>query len=185
MRGQVQGQAFKGAKPAEIAADLNLTRSTVNYTLQQDELRNNGESLPRKPRGKSYTDAEERLLIRHVRLNPKDTYQQVIQACNLSCRRETVKKICKRHGITNWRCKKRPELTEEHALKRLAWCLAHKGWTDEEWGLVCWSDECSVERGRGKRAEWCFRTSAQKWNREMVQTYGTNKNMKVMVWGAF
>jgi hypothetical protein len=75
MRGQVQGQAFKGAKPAEIAADLNLTRSTVNYTLQQDELRNNGESLPRKPRGKSYTDAEERLLIRHVRLNLKDTYQ--------------------------------------------------------------------------------------------------------------
>jgi hypothetical protein len=34
-------------------------------------------------------------------LNPKDTYQQVIQACNLSYRRETVKKIYKRHGIIN------------------------------------------------------------------------------------
>jgi hypothetical protein len=55
----------------------------------------------------------------------------------------------------------------------------------EEWGLICWSDECSVEWGRGKRTEWCFRISAQNWNREMVQTYGTNKNMKIMVWGAF
>jgi transposase len=185
MRGQVIGQAFKGTKNAQIAKDLNLSDSTIRYTLKQNELRTNGETLLRKPRGKSYTDAEERLLIRHVRLNPKDTYNEVIVACGLSCKRETVKKICKRHGITNWKCKKRPELIEEHALKRLAWCLAHRGWTDEEWGLVCWSDECSVERGRGKRAEWCFRTSAQKWDRVMVQTYGTSKNMKTMVWGAF
>ena len=46
--------------------------------------------------------------------------------------------------------------------------------------MVCWSDECSCERGRGKRSEWVFRTPAQKWHREMVQTYGTNKNMKVL-----
>jgi hypothetical protein len=101
MRGQVKGQASKGAKVAEIAINLKLTRSTILYTLKQDELRNNGESLPRKPRGKSYTNAEERLLIRHVRLNPKDTYNKVIAAYGLSCKRETVKKICKRHGITN------------------------------------------------------------------------------------
>ena len=42
-----------------------------------------------------------------------------------------------------------------------------------------------MERGRGKRAEWVFRNPDQKWDRDMVQTYGTNKNMKVMVWGAF
>ena len=74
MRGQVVGQAFKGIKNAQIAKDLNLSDSTVRYTLQQDELRANGESLSRKPRGKSYIDVEDRLLIRHVRLNPKDTY---------------------------------------------------------------------------------------------------------------
>ena len=50
---------------------------------------------------------------------------------------------------------------------------------------MVWSDECSVERGRGKRDEWVFRIPAQKWDRNMVQTYSTNKNMKTMVWGAF
>jgi Transposase/DDE superfamily endonuclease len=185
MRGQIKGQADCGASHSSIAKDLKVLKSTVQYTLRQDELRNNGQSLPRKPRGKSYTDSEERLLLRHVRLNPKDTYKQVITACNLSCKPTTVKKILKKHGISNWRAKKRPELTEAHALARLAWCLVRKGWTAEEWGLVCWSDECSVERGRGKRAEWCFRTPAQKWDRKMVQTYDTNKNMKIMVWGCF
>jgi hypothetical protein len=37
--------------------------------------------------------------------------------------------------------------------------------------MICWSDECSVERGRGGEQEWAFRTPYQKWDREMVQTY--------------
>jgi len=120
MRGQIAGQAFKGAKPAAIAIDLNVPRKTVKYTLQQDELRDDGHSLPQTPRGKSYTNAQERLCVRHVRLHPKDTYQEVIDACGLTCKRSTVKKILKRHSVINWRAKKRPELTEAHALARLA-----------------------------------------------------------------
>jgi hypothetical protein len=63
--------------------------------------------------------------------------------------------------------------------------LARRGWTVEEWGLYMWSDECSVERGRGKAQEWCFRTPAQKWQKEMIQTYTCGKDMKVMVYAAF
>ena len=51
--------------------------------------------------------------------------------------------------------------------------------------MFIWSDECSVERGRGKAQEWCFRTTAQKYDPEMVQTYKTGKDMKVIVWGCF
>jgi hypothetical protein len=153
MRGQVKGQARRGVLQLDIAKDLKLTPSTVQYTLQQDPLRNDGHSLPRKPRKKTYNDTDERRLIRHVHLNPKDTYKQVIIACSLRCKPTTVKKILKRHGICNWRAKKRPELTEANVLKRLAWCLAYRGWTGEEWGLICWSDECSMERGRGKWQE--------------------------------
>lgn len=103
----------------------------------------------------------------------------------MSCGASTIKKILKEHGIGNWRVKRRPFLTEVNAAKRLAWCLARRHWLEEDWALVVWSDECSVERGRGKQDEWVFRTSAQKWQRQMIQTYNTHKNMKVMVWGAF
>jgi transposase InsO family protein len=184
-RGLVIGEARTGSKQADIARDLFLLPATVRYTIYQEHVRNEGASLPRKARRKTYSEADERNLLRHVRLNPKDTYTQVIIACNLDCEVSTIKTILSRHGISNWRAKRRPLLTEAHAAARLAWCLAHRHWNWEDWGLVVWSDECSVERGRGKRSEWVFRTPAQKWDRDKVQTYGTNKNMKVMVWGAF
>jgi IS30 family transposase len=44
-RGQIARKASEGAKPADIAADLNLTRSTIYYTFQQDKLRDNSISL--------------------------------------------------------------------------------------------------------------------------------------------
>jgi hypothetical protein len=185
LRGKVMGMAIHGVSPTEIALGMRLDRGTVSYTILQDDLRDEGKTLPKAPRRKSYTPYDERHLLRHVRLFPKDTYAQVIKACGLGCRKSTVKKILAKYGIANWRAKKRPLLTEEHAAKRLAWCLAHRDWNAEDWGMVVWSDECSVERGRGKRDEWVFRTLEQKWQVGMVQTYGTNKNMKTMVWGAF
>lgn len=48
-----------------------------------------------------------------------------------------------------------------------------------------WSDECSVERGRGKLFEWVFGPRANKWNPDMVTTYRTGKDIRLMVWAAF
>ena len=48
-----------------------------------------------------------------------------------------------------------------------------------------WSDECSVERGRGKVQEWVFRTPAQKWDKEFIQTYKSSRDLSIMVWGCF
>ncbi|KAG4427249.1 hypothetical protein IFR05_017268 [Cadophora sp. M221] len=108
LRGQILGQARRYTNPYEIARDLKLNFSTIKYTIKQEPLCDDGKSLPRKPRGKSYTvAAEERKLLRHVRLHPKDTYQEVITACSLSCKETAVKKILKEHRITNWRAKRR------------------------------------------------------------------------------
>ena len=184
-RGKIAGKAEEGATPASIAKELELEYSTVYRTIQNDLLRHEGKSLPRTPRKKSYSEHDERVLLRHVRANPKDTYREIMTACGLGCKKTTIRKILKEHGITNWKAKRRPFLTEKNAAARLAWCLERRHWLAEDWALVVWSDECSVERGRGKRDEWVFRTPAQKWHRQMIQTYDAKKNMKVMVWAAF
>jgi hypothetical protein len=49
-----------------------------------------------------------------------------------------------------------------------------------------WSDECSVERGKGGAREWCFRTaSTDKWSPAMVETYKKARDISVMVWACF
>jgi hypothetical protein len=49
-----------------------------------------------------------------------------------------------------------------------------------------WSDECSVERGKGGAIAWVFRTaSADTYSKEYVQTYKKSKDISAIVWGYF
>jgi transposase len=105
-RGVIAGKASEGARPSTIAEELDLEYSTVYRTIQLDLERHEGKSLPRTPRKESYTDADVRVLLRHVRLYPKDTYREVMIACGLTCKKTTVRKILKEHGITNWKAKR-------------------------------------------------------------------------------
>jgi hypothetical protein len=93
--------------------------------------------------------------------------------------------ILKDHGITNWRAKKRPELTEAHAKARLQWALENRHRTDEEWAQIIWSDECSVEKGAGKRPTWVFRMVNEKWDKKMIDPCTTGKALSQMIWAAF
>jgi hypothetical protein len=114
-RGLALGMKLAGAKPIDIRTALNVSRGALRSTFSLDDLRNEGKSQLRSGRPKEYTIVEERKLIRHVRLNPKDTYAQVREACQLSIQKGTIKKILKEYGIVNWRARRRPFLTEKHA----------------------------------------------------------------------
>jgi hypothetical protein len=184
-RGKIVGAAQLGASPTVIATLQNLPRTTISSTIHVDPERNEGQSKPRTGRPKLYTDQDERRILRQVRLYPKCTYADVRKACVVTLCDTTLKTILKKHGISNWRAKRRPELTEEHAAKRLAWCLLRKNWGVEDWLKYMWSDECSAERGAGKKGTWVFRTPPQKWNKEMIDTYKKGKDISVMVWGCF
>lgn len=88
-----------GATLTEIGKALSLPVSTVHSTCKADPLRDEGRSRPRAGRPKSWTPAEERLLLRHVRRNPNDTCAEIIAACGLALGRTTVNKILAEHGV--------------------------------------------------------------------------------------
>jgi hypothetical protein len=163
-RGKIIGLTHSGEKSRDIQSLLNGSRGAVRSTLKLDSLGLEGNTQLRSGRPKCYLEATERKILQHVRLHPKDTYTQVILACELTIKSGTIKSILSQHGITNWRARRRPLLTEANAAKRLAWCLQHRGLTQEEWGMYMWSDECSVKRRRGKRDKWVFRTANQAWD---------------------
>lgn len=120
-----------------------------------------------------------------MRLDPKITYRNLLIKTGVDVSAKTVYRLLKEEGITNWRCKKRPLLTPEVAGKRYAWALAHEDWGFDKWAKIIWSDERSVGRGTGKRREWCFRTPAQKWDKNMVQPYKKGHDFSIMVWACF
>ena len=124
-------------------------------------------------------------MLRIIRLQPKLTYAEVLRQAQVDFKKSTLKTILQEHGIGKWRAARHPFLKEEHAVKRLAFARDHLTWSDEEWQSIIWSDECSVERGKGKVREWVFRTPQQKWETPMIETYKCGKGISVMVWAAF
>ncbi|KAF2178709.1 hypothetical protein K469DRAFT_717923, partial [Zopfia rhizophila CBS 207.26] len=68
-------------------------------------------------------------------------------------------------GLTNHRCKKRPKLNAAVRALRLKFCQEYRYFNWKRRG-VKFSDECSVQRGSGKEAEWCFRYPHGIWTLE-------------------
>jgi hypothetical protein len=55
----------------------------------------------------------------------------------------------------------------------------------DRWRKYIWSDECSAERGKGKKQVWVFGVPSEKWPPQNVETYKKGKQLRVMVWAAF
>ena len=158
IRGQIIGLAKVGETPTQISKQLNLPNSIVRSTLQKAPQRKNGISASRSGTPKAYSRYERMKIIRFARIHLKATYAQLKSETRVKISIDTIRRILKEVGITNWRVKQRPELTEALVTKRLAWCKVRENWTREQWSNYMWSDECSIERGKGKSREWCFRT---------------------------
>lgn len=180
-RGLIIGAASSGQKTVDIAKASKRTASSIFYTLSKVDERIDGESKPRSGRPKIYSARVERAVIRHCRLYAKDTYNKVRKAIGSKISDRSILRILEKCGIGHWKAAKRPALTQEHADARLLWCKCRAHWDYERWSKYMWSDECSLERGTGKKTEWVFRTPLQKYNPEMVQTYDKGHDIKAMV----
>jgi len=184
-RGDIIGRYTGGATRQVIAYATETPISTVDYTIDTANQRPNGHSKPRTGRPKKLSIRDERYIIRVARTDPRTTYARIKLQCGLDCSRATIYRLLKEYGLINWLAKKRPLLTPEVAVKRLAWCLERRHWRFDEWMKIIWSDECSVERGTGKSRQWVFRFPHEKWKKEMIQPVKKGKDVSVMVWGAF
>jgi len=92
---------FKGAKSSEVETTLDCSCGAIQSTLKFAHLHDEGKSQTRISAPKSYTDADERNLLCHVRKNSKDSYAKVKEACGMKCSKSTIKKILVKHGIHN------------------------------------------------------------------------------------
>jgi hypothetical protein len=177
--------AEKGASVSEIQAQFQVSRQAVRGSIAQDPQRLEGMSAPHSGCHSTYTIRDKRMMLRNLRLHPKSTFDDRRNNTGLKMSNTTIKRLAQKHELYYWRAKKRPELTEEHAAKRILWCKCRAHWGVEEWKIYMWSDECSAERGRGKLIEWVFRLRADKWKPSHVTTYKKGKDLRVIVWAAF
>ena len=184
-RGKMAGLYIAGMSQRQIVDVMKRGRDSARGAIALDILNTNGNSLPRPGRPRLYSDRDRRTILRNLRAFPKITFQQRREDTGLTMSNSYIKNIARENSLKHWRAKKRPELTSKVAALRLAWCLARADWTVEQWKKYMFSDECSVERGKGQKQVWVWGAPADKWKPEMVSTYKKGKQLRVMVWGMF
>lgn len=83
-------------------------------------------------------------------------------------------------------CLRRPALTEAHAAARLQWALRYQHFTYLNWRRVRWSDECSIQLGKGRKRGWVFaQAGKEQLERGLVEPRRCGKAKSKMFWAAF
>jgi hypothetical protein len=184
-RGRIIGMRNAGLSQYEIYRQTGIPRTTVQRTIECDIERESGASKPRSGRPRISTTEQDKVLVDYVKSHPDAIYGHIRADLCPFMSLSTIKRRLHEENLRKWRKMQRPSLHIEHAVKRLAWAQEHIKWKISDWKKVVWSDECSVERGKGLRREWVFRTPADKWKPFAIQPRSSSGCVSVMVWAAF
>lgn len=182
---EVIGARRHGISVLEIARVQQLPTSTVKSTIRKVNQRGTTDVAPRSGHPKQITTREERYILRVIRRNCHITYDELRRETGLDFASSTFWRLLRRYDISHWRSKRRPELTEGHARIRLQFARQYSHLTAADWrNRFIFSDECLVEKGRGKKRPWSFGYASEKWTPNKVDTYPKGKQLTIMVWGA-
>jgi transposase len=145
------GRWLAGQKPATIAREESVNKSTVYKLIQRYKERQNTDNAPRSGRPHKYLERDIRVVTRLIRNNPKITFKAIRKQTGLNISNSTLKRLFHDEGLKHWRARGRPELSERYATIRLRWALNHR---HTDWSKWVFSDECSVETSKGQKPQW-------------------------------
>ena len=74
------------------------------------------------------------------------SYKQIGMRVGIS--EHQVKRRLHQLGYKRYVARRKPPISEQNRIKRLAWAEEHRWWTREQWNAILWSDETWVTGGR-------------------------------------
>jgi len=167
-RSAIIAKVEAGCTHKELAAEFTCSTRTIRRTINRWKNHNTTNSLPRSGRPEKLNRREKRAILRAARRAPKIQYARLQEETDTTyVHRRTIYRLLKKRGLRNYRCKQRPKFNREHASLRLQFSRKYRNFNFRR-RTVKFSDECSVQRGSGAEAEWCFRYPNEKWKKEMI-----------------
>ena len=147
-RAQIITLHQEGLSRHQIAARLNIVRSTVSRTIQRFEETGDVASRPRSGRRRVTTEREDRYLAQYARRNRsipiralqfqfQRTYNRVISSRTVSRRLFNV-------GLHRRRPLRVPLLTYQQRQRRFQWAREHQAWLLPQWRYVVFTDETRI-----------------------------------------
>jgi transposase len=142
LRANVLALRAAGKTYDEIAVQLKLGKSTVQYIVQKDKAGGPVADRPRSGRPRKSSKQTDSMLVRAAKADPFKTSTRINvdvaypKPSTLSAR--TVRRRLHAAGMRSYRAARKPKLTYLHRLRRAAWV---RRWRTQDWTKVIFSDE--------------------------------------------
>ncbi|KAJ5660135.1 hypothetical protein N7507_006586 [Penicillium longicatenatum] len=157
---------------------LSKIKSTC---LKADQRGPTQETLPRSDQLKKLNDEDKEKIHKAIDDNPRVKYDDLLASVDYKIRRQAIWRLLREENRRKWLVLRRPVLTEEQAQKRLEWAFGVRDWDSAKWRTVFWSDESTIERGKGARREFTFNRPATQISLEI-----SKQSIAIrMFWAAF
>jgi transposase len=188
LRALICAKAAAGVPLPEIALFTNVTLQTVQRTLKHYENLGYDEDAPRSRRPPKLDDralCHLNITLESGRRQSLSTLTDIVNTFTTShVSTDTVQRaITHKLGFGAHIAAKKPYLTPAHRLARLKWGRDHKGWGEEDWNWVIWTDESSVEIGKDSRVPWVWRRPGERFLEKCLAPTFKSGRQSLMVWG--
>jgi hypothetical protein len=140
-------------KYKDIAKQLGHTERAVQYTCEKHQSTPQHRKAGRPPKlNKEEVDRLEEYVLQSKKTR-RLTYQQFADTLypEGEVGAEAVKYALKSRGYKRYVALRKPPLSEENRVTRLAWANSHVDWTSGQWREIIWSDETWVIAGNHRK----------------------------------
>lgn len=136
-------------------------------------------------RKKKTSNAEDRLIYRHVRSNPSASTREIAEDLKLNISSRTIRRRIENCGLKSYARKKKPLLRKANIKKRLQFAKKYVNMPLSYWERVIWTDESKFELKNQKRRQrvWC--KSNERLLQKFCQATVKHGGGSLLVWGCF
>lgn len=184
-RGMIVGMRTAGMSTHRIAAELEMTQSTVFTVWKNFQERGTLQPLKSSGRPQKLNARDKRVLGRILCKNRRLPLAAIREKMHVKVSPTTLRKAMKSIGFSNRAAAKKPFLSEKHKARRLAFAKEHRHWTTFDWKNVIWTDESSFETGKKSRPVKVWRQLHERFSLDCLAPSFKSGRSSVMVWGAF
>jgi transposase len=158
---------------------------TIQTTVYRENHRINNESRKRSGAPRKLSEEQRDHIYDLATHNPHIKNRDLLEEVDEAIKKRSIQRLLREMGKRKWKQKQRPEIKAYHAEKRLEWAHTYEQYTSHSWASVKWSDECTVERGRGIQPVWTFTRPSDQMIEQDVHEKRCGKSVKKMFWAAF
>ena len=177
----------EGRSQRSVAAEVNLSQSTVCKVYQRFQQTAAFTARPRSGRRRCTSERDDRFIVSMALRNRHQTgvtiQQRLREVRGVVASEWTVRRRLKVANLTPRRPATGPRLLPRHLTARKEFARIHKNWTLDQWTPILFSDECRMCLNGCDRRERVYRRPEERYAQCCISERVAYGGGSVMFWG--